>query len=88
MYIIHKHTSECTPNFALWEGICCGCDHRNCPAHNGADSKHARCVSDTTHVHTMVEALQLSGQVTSFQVPSEIMGLFSAGSGGAGGVRY
>ena len=55
--------------------------------------------SDTTHVRTMVEALQLSGQVTSFQVPSEIMGsivkvcpgfitpmvLFSAGSSGAGG---
>ena len=50
---------------------------------------------------TVVEALQLSGQVTSFQVPSEIMGsivkvcpgfitpmvLFSAGSSGAGGGR-
>ena len=88
---------------ALWEGMCCGCDHRSCPVHNGADSKHARCMhvhaSDTTHVRTMVEALQLSGQVTSFQVPSEIMGsivkvcpgfitpmvLFSAGSSGAGG---
>ena len=55
--------------------------------------------SSTAHVRTMVEALQLSGQVISFQVPSEIMGstvkvcpgfitpmvLFSAGSSGAGG---
>ena len=55
--------------------------------------------SDTAHIRTMMEALQLSGQVTSFQVPSEIMGstvkvcldfitptvLFSAGSSGAGG---
>ena len=72
------HIVECTPNLALWEGMCCGCGHRSCPAHNGADIKHATyvCVhaSDTTHLRTMVEALQLSGQVTSFQVPSEIMG--------------
>ena len=49
---------------------------------------------------TVVEAVQLSGQVTSFQVPSEIMGaivtvcqgfitpmvLFSVGSSGGGGL--
>ena len=58
------------------------------------------CVCFKHSSRTVVEAVQLSGQVTSFQVPSEIMGsivkvcpgfitpmvLFSEGSSGGGGL--
>ena len=60
----------------MLQNCCCG--HGSCPAHNKADIKHASCrcmnMHHTTHIHTMVEALELSGQVTFFQVPLEIMG--------------
>ena len=43
-YNIYINTFVNAPNLALWEGMCCGCGHGNCPTHNGADIKHARCV--------------------------------------------
>ena len=43
------------------------------PTHNGADSVPGVCTCIKHSSRTVVEAVQLSGQVTSFQVPSEII---------------